>query len=141
MATVTDIYIALEDEYYLVRYTSNHSHSTDFQVWPVYWVTPPSGEPLFGEIGATRANNPDDLPAFIAGSVKWDGCSDIEFPEYEKESCALHNCSRFGLTSMGVLLGRIWDQCIVLCPNSDTGVTGEPNAIVDDSPFPWEAVH
>ena len=100
-----------EHEHYLVRYDS-HEYHTDFRAWHVAAIG--DGQLYFGDNAQhTRA---DDVAPLVAGSVKWDGCANFEFPE--QVECMLHTCSREGLTNIGLLLGRIYDQCAALCPKS-----------------------
>lgn len=61
--------------------------------------------------GENNAANPAEsfeaAPTYLSGSIKWDGCSNLQFDE--QESCMLHFCSRKGASNVGVLLERLYD--------------------------------
>lgn len=120
-----------EGGYYFVRYCPTDYH-VDFKVWELITFSAPV---MFGEFGENMSEKPDDHKPFIDGAVKWDGCSNFDFPELKE--CMLHGCSRQDLTDIGILLGRIWDQCVALCPNA-AEVEAEAHEIIEDAGFPWE---
>lgn len=117
------------ESFFFVKYASA-SHHTDFSAWI---AVPVDNKPTFGE---DRDPSPDSVPPLIQGSVKWDGCSNFNFPEADEG--LIHGCKRADLVAIGTILGRIYDQAIRLCPRSDSGILGEAQDIVEDSGFPWE---
>lgn len=93
-------------------------------------------KPLFPkENGSLPTENEQESEIMIRGSIKWDGCSNIEFPA--SQSCMHHECDRVGLTDIGILLGRIYDQCAELM--KDRILDGDiGNLPVINDPLPWE---
>ena len=120
----------LDKQYYLARYEV-HEYWTNFWVWESSGLSEEGL--LFGD--EFQPDHTKEKP-FINGSVKWDGCANIGFPQLE--DCALHTCDRKGLTDIGVLLGRVWDECAALCEKSADYVDAEAQEVVEDGPFPWE---
>ena len=56
----------------------------------------------------------------IMGYVKWDGCSNWEFPSVELGM--FHGCHRSNLTDFGELMAKCWDMTVDLCENADRDV-------------------
>jgi hypothetical protein len=54
---------------------------------------------------------------FLSGSVKWDGCSNLRFDH--QDNVMLHFCGRKEATSIGVLLGRLYDLAAAMVPAFD----------------------
>lgn len=55
-----------------------------------------------------------DAAIFIAGSVKWDGCSNWRFDEQDRGW--IHGCSRADLVNMGEVMARCRDLAATLIP-------------------------
>lgn len=53
----------------------------------------------------------------IAGYVKWDGCSNWNFPS--TNDCMFHGCERSDLTDFGELMAICRDMTCDLCENAD----------------------
>ena len=111
------ILIELEHISVMVRFVA-YSHYVQFDAWECY--VQPDGRPLFqGESGGHVFDSPGAAPPLVSGSVKWDGCSNYDFPA--SEDCMMHGCSRDDLLSLGEMLAAIWDACMVRCPNAIGG--------------------
>ncbi len=95
----------VDDASFLVVYTQDNTHDVRFIIRrvPCIWK---DGTPLyFDDNGGVYENE-----AYVTakGGVKWDGCSNVEYVPgkgYE------HYCSRSELTSLGIVLGYVFDQC------------------------------
>lgn len=119
-------FYAIATSHYFARYET-HGHYVGFAAWEVTAYTDMA--PLYGEDFGTETGGATPL---VRGHAKWDGCTNYEFPE----KGMLHDCGREGLVNIGVLLGRVWDQCHALMPESDCKMEMEP--AIEDGPFPWE---
>lgn len=62
-----------------------------------------------------------------------DGCINYDFPG--ARDCMLHECGRSGLVALGVLLGRIHDQCAALMGDKCMGDIGAHPVVVDVMPW------
>jgi hypothetical protein len=58
-------------------------------------------------------DEPDKEKAWIHGFIKWDGCSNLDISE---KDCMLHFCKREQLVNLGVVLGRLFDEAMVMMP-------------------------
>lgn len=140
-----DVFYRLGNKHYFVRYSpvlyNGTSYSTDFKAFEVTgWSIPTPSTPTFGD-NHLATDNPvsEQVTPFISGRVKWDGCTNFDFNFPENGGCMLHECDREGLVNIGLLLGRIWDQCAALCPTTIDYMKEEAQPVVADSGFPWEA--
>lgn len=55
--------------------------------------------------GLDLVDDPELSDVEAAGTVKWDGCSNIHFPA--SEECMMHNCTREQLRNFGTALVRV----------------------------------
>lgn len=91
------------------------SHVVSFRAFHVIGTTSDGTKTFERKNDADPWSNPvlgaptEDCLVFAEGHVKWDGCSNIQFPE--QNEVMLHNCNRAGLTDIGELLGAIYDAC------------------------------
>jgi hypothetical protein len=85
------VYTSVDDKVYSVDFV-RHSHSVEFHAYD-------EEAHGFGK---------DSRELFVTGHVKWDGCTNFSFND---SPCMLHTCSRESLVYIGVLLGKIFDQC------------------------------
>lgn len=123
-----DKYYDLGGDFFVVRY-ERHDYFTRFKAWEVAGY---GSKPLFGD---DFEETFEQLTPFIEGSVKWDGCANFRFPG--QSECMLHSCDRRDLTNIGVLLGRVFDQCVAVCDHSSE-LDDETESVVEDGPFPWK---
>lgn len=65
--------------------------------------------------GSEWTENLAEARADFSGTVKWDGCSNWNFP---RDSC-LHFCTKKSAIDLGVLLGRLYDVAKEELPNAD----------------------
>lgn len=63
----------------------------------------------------------DDAKVFFSGSIKWDGCSNWDFFEGDKEGIMQHFCERKQAMNFGELFSRLYDLGRDLIPNADEG--------------------
>jgi hypothetical protein len=61
-----------------------------------------------------------DVPVFIHGAVKWDGCSNWDFDF--NDDVLWHQCDRDGLLSIGKILVECWDITARLLPTFDAEI-------------------
>ncbi len=61
------------------------------------------GDPLKFDTEGDPTLDPDAAKPFIKGYIKWDGCSNNEFP------ASYHGCQREHLTRLGPLFDRLFD--------------------------------
>jgi hypothetical protein len=52
-------------------------------------------------------NKLSEAQVFLSGSIKWDGCSNMNFDA--QENCMLHFCGRSDAAKVGKLLDRLYD--------------------------------
>ena len=74
---------------------------------------------------AEHTRNPAEARRFFEGSVKWDGCSHIEFGD---ESGYLHMCGKLYFTKLAYALKAVYNRCGQLM--------AERGAYLIDSEFP-----
>lgn len=65
---------------------------------------------------------PEEADVFLAGFIKWDGCSDWEFPT--QETCMLHFCGIDQATSIGRLMNRMYEIAAEQMPKFDRQCAG-----------------
>jgi hypothetical protein len=51
---------------------------------------------------------------YLSGSIKWDGCSNMQFDEQEK--AMLHFCGKSNAMNIGTLLERLYDLAAEMMP-------------------------
>jgi hypothetical protein len=67
-------------------------------------------KPLYLKVGAMSNSNDnltpnmDEAEKFITGSIKWDGCSHLYFPDY------IHYCSSEDAANLGKLLSDLYKE-------------------------------
>lgn len=126
-------YAIMKEWHYRVEYTSQ-GHIVGFKIWVIHsW----DNEPLWEDDDmGTPTRDIEKAQVFIEGFVRFDGCTNYTFPSDAME----HTCYRSQLVSVGVLLGRIWDQCVELMGDkASPWISGEKKRVRTDGPFPWEA--
>ncbi len=57
--------------------------------------------------------DPEWADIFVKGSVKWDGCSSVDF------GSSLHACGRKQMTDIGVLFDRLFDMTVELIGHAE----------------------
>lgn len=77
-------------------------------------LTDENKTPLYGD---SFSENIEDAEVFLRGSVKWDGCSNWDFPGLE--DVMMHFCSVQDAKNLGILFERIYGIAEELIPNSD----------------------
>ena len=63
-------------------------------------------------------NPHEPVKPIISGFVKWDGCSNWDFPS--TKDCMFHGCERSDLTDFGELMAICHDMTCELCENADS---------------------
>ena len=98
-----------------------YSHRVEFKAWE---ITGQITSDRYGKAAPGRwiygLDSNEDRHATkpqISGHVKWDGCTNFEFPEQDEGS--LHQCDRSGLVALGEVLGLIHDEAMAACPNAE----------------------
>ena len=92
-----------------------HSHWVEFEIYEIQGRAEDESR-LYA--GADLKNAPlDEAVPTIKGYVKWDGCSNWQFPL--GDSCCFHGCERKDLLSFGFIMAHCWDITKELLPNFD----------------------
>lgn len=72
----------------------------------------PDDAPLYTKNGARAScdhvEDPRQAERFIAGSVKWDGCSHVTFGD---EDAYIHMCGREAFDKLATVLPQIYERC------------------------------
>ena len=98
-----------------------HEHYCEFKCYEAYGdFDEPNG--IYYDItdSASTPNPTDDLDkaqVYLSGTVKWDGCSNLDFDI--NEGCAIHFCGRKDISKVGKLLERLYDLAAQLIPRWD----------------------
>jgi len=58
--------------------------------------------------------NINEAQIYASGTLKWDGCMDMQFDE--QENVQLHFCSKQDAKGVGILLSSIYEESITLIP-------------------------
>jgi hypothetical protein len=95
-----------------------HEHYVNVRAFTIYKMSDGSYE--YQDAEAHSSPSPvadiDKAETFVRGSIKWDGCSNLEFNDDE---VMLHFCSKEGAMNVGVLLGRLYDVAREMMPGAD----------------------
>ena len=106
----TAITKTFEDIRYTVTMIPSEYH-VDFTAYSIVGVEAETTRPLYWPYGASTAfpgtTDPNQAEWLVRGSIKWDGCSDLEF---NSEDCAIHLCGPTDAIEIGVLLGRVYEM-------------------------------
>lgn len=98
-----------EDLGYAVRVKATSEHIADVRVLKLIGKDT-GGTWLYQDAEADCSPTPvediDKAEWFLRGSVKWDGCSNLEFNDTD---VMLHFCGKKDAMNVGVLLGRVYD--------------------------------
>jgi len=95
-------------------------YHVDFKVYELLGTK--DGQPVFQ--CADTLSSPDPVSAveeaqvYLSGHIKWDGCANLLFDAQEVcgVPCSLHFCGKSAATSVGTLLGRMYDLMPELLP-------------------------
>jgi hypothetical protein len=89
-------------------------HAMDVRAWRIAAEGPDGVEVGDSDHGFTA----DWLSAKpeIEGSIKWDGCSNLDIGDADRPGCMWHHCDREGLVAVGTVLGRLFDEAMALMP-------------------------
>ena len=72
----------------------------------------PDNAPLYTKEGAVAScdhvEDPRQAERFVAGSVKWDGCSHVRFGD---ENAYIHMCGREAFKKLATVLPEIYERC------------------------------
>lgn len=97
-------------------------HHVDAEVLEL--LSLPGDPPEYQQRGAKYSpcctSDIEQAQRLLHGSIKWDGCSNIEF---DQEDGALHFCGRRSVVAVGLVLGLLYDLARRVMPK----------ATVDDS--------
>jgi hypothetical protein len=81
---------------------------------------------LVGQSSQEMSHDPNDVTPIVRGSIKWDGCSNLDMGE---EDCMWHHCSRASLLVIGELLARTFDVAMLLMgPRADKTAKDWPDS-------------
>lgn len=61
-----------------------------------------------------------EAQVFLSGSIKWDGCSNLQFDE--QDNVCLHFCGKKAAMNVGVLLGRLYELAEKHMPAFDSSI-------------------
>jgi len=56
----------------------------------------------------------DKAQVYLSGSIKWDGCSNMQFDE--QENVMLHFCGKHNIEKLGTLLSRLYELAAEMMP-------------------------
>lgn len=102
-----------EYDNFTVRYTKGPAH-VDFQVYEkIAWEDGDKNLPYYESKGGCGMDDKstksiDEANAYIQGSVKWDGCSHVNFGD---EDGYVHLCGPRSFKEMIFILERIYRDC------------------------------
>ena len=110
------------DSFHVIRFLSVFSEHREFyQEFEIYCIETydeKTGEPSYHEKGVSHYPcNTEKLSngeRFVIGSIKWDGCSHINF-----DDTYFHGCSRKDLLDIGKILALTHEMCIALMGRED----------------------
>lgn len=104
---------------YEIVVTEKHSHWIGFNVYHVLGKTE-SGVRMYNRDGYQSSPDPvEDRSAaqvMLSGSIKWDGCSNINI-----DDDPLHFCGRSDVEEFAKLLSAIYDLAAELTPSYEGG--------------------
>lgn len=121
-------YLIDGSECYRAIYWQEHTHAVAFEVKHAQGYAE-DGVSYFQDGQPVTV---EEAEVFLRGSIKWDGCSNFYFPGMT------HRCDRAGLASIGILLGRIFDQCAAIMLMTNVLLDGDigQQEVVEDK-LPW----
>ncbi len=76
-----------------------------------------------GTHGCDHAESLDDAAVVMHGTIKWDGCSSVTFPE--TEHCMMHLCGKSSWADFSSLIARTYEVLTPLIGKFIAGVTDE----------------
>lgn len=88
------------------------------------WIEGDTNKPIYPEKdsnGSEQVETLDAAAVYLSGSIKWDGCSNLNFDEQDR--VMLHFCSKTSATNIGVLLGRLYELAAELMPEQVDNLT------------------
>ncbi len=113
------------EEKYLILFDfiSGHDLVMDFAVVEIVGeqIEPKPGGTLYSKDDGGPSDDGtldlSDADTFLRGSIKWDGCSNWEFPD--TSNCMLHFCGQNDATSIGRLMTRMYEITAEKMPKFD----------------------
>lgn len=84
-------------------------HVMEFKAYEVVEATDAKGAKsiLYAGKEDDYVNTLDEAQIYLSGSVKWDGCSNLNFDA--QESCMLHFCSLAGVQEMAAMIAKVYE--------------------------------
>lgn len=106
---MTEEILEFQNSEFLIRYKKDYSGDswvyTDFIAWEIImWKSDGTVEFQKKDWVSSEDTtpNPEEAEIFVRGSIKWDDCSNIEFP-----SGGYHSCSKEEIMAIGELLNYL----------------------------------
>jgi hypothetical protein len=111
-----------EDIEFYVRMRHENEVVVAFEVHSLQLHDDGKGRPYkFEKRGATHSGevttDPNDSEPYVKGTIKWDGCSHVNFLGY------IHACSRQELVRFGQLFDRLFNFAMELMPGNGEYLT------------------
>ncbi len=114
-----------EDLNFSVRVKATSEHIADVTVLELLGKDSETGAWLYQEANAVSSPTPtDDITKaewFLRGSIKWDGCSNLEFNDGD---VMLHFCGKRQAMGVGIVLGRLYDLARKVILSADFSIAG-----------------
>lgn len=118
------VWTVVELDNYVLRWRLTSDYAAAFQVFAVLGKEVPMGRLLFAKLGEDHdyvgLDDLDNAACEMQGQIKWDGCTDIDYPSAEKVMD--HFCGRKSLLEWGALFGRVYDEVAPKIPQYDREV-------------------
>jgi hypothetical protein len=102
-----------------IQYTAVMEAHEAYVDLKVYHIVGEGDSFLYEIMGEPCGRMTEDLAiaqVFLSGSIKWDGCSNLQFDA--QEHCMLHFCGKKAATDVGVLLGRLYEMAWEMMPGT-----------------------
>jgi len=64
-------------------------------------------------------NGVSETNAFMAGSIRFDGCCNFHFPESQEEKCMIHFCGKSVFNEFNELTNKLYDLAIEYMPDHE----------------------
>lgn len=100
-------------EDYRIHYTPGdyHMEFTAFEIIGKY----EDGKPLFHKAnyqdGGDMVESASEAQPYFSGSIKWDGCANVQFDE--QESCMLHFCGLKDALKIANMIKAVYDLAAI----------------------------
>lgn len=98
--------VHFDDLGYTVTFEPN-SHWANFKVFQISAWSLDHSTRYYGHFDQELTDT-KSADVFMSGSIKWDGCANVQFDEQKK--CMLHFCGKKDFAKLGALFDRLYDE-------------------------------